>query len=94
MNTVSTEKLNLRLIRASEYLQRFRLDVRYKPGKTNTIPDALSRLASREYRPETNESVLEALNVHCFPVSLVELSPDFRRRILEGYQEPRWTRVL
>lgn len=51
LNTVSTEKSNLRLIRASEYLQRFRLDVRYKPGKTNTVPDALSRLASRECRP-------------------------------------------
>ena len=94
INTVSTKKLNLRLIRASEYLQRFRLDVRYKPDKINTIPDALSRLTSREYRPETNESILEALNIHYFPVSLIELSPNFRRRILKGYQKPRWTRVL
>ena len=37
LNTTSTEKLNLRLIRASEYLQRFRLDVRYKPGKSASI---------------------------------------------------------
>jgi len=47
LNTTAVEKLNLRLVRASEYLQRFRLDVRYKPGRQNTIPDALSRLASR-----------------------------------------------
>ena len=90
---MSTKKLNLRLIRASEYLQRFRLDVRYKPGKSNTVPDALSSLASREYRSETEES-LDALPVNCYPVSLVEMNPDFRQRLLQGYEEPRWARVL
>lgn len=40
--TMSTEKLNLRLIRASEYLQRFNLDIRHKPGKQHIVPDALS----------------------------------------------------
>ncbi len=93
LNTTSTEKLNLRLVRASEYLQRFRLDVRYKPGKSNIVPDALSRLASREFRPETDES-LDALTVQCFPATLVEMSPEFRQRLLDGYQEPRWQRVL
>ena len=93
LNTTSTEKLNLRLIRASEYLQRFRLDVRYKPGKSNIVPDALSRLASRECRSGSDES-LDALTVRCFPVSLVEVSTAFRQRLLEGYQEPRWSRVL
>lgn len=91
LNTTSTEKLNLRLIRASKYLQRFRLDVRYKPGKSNIVPDALSRLASREYRakPESNSDN----TVKCFPATLVTMSPEFRRRLLDGYQEPRWARV-
>ncbi len=84
LNTISTEKLNLRLVRASEYLQRFRLDVRYKPGKSNIVPDTLSRLASREFRPETDES-LDALTVQCFPATLVEMSPEFRQRLLDGY---------
>ncbi len=75
LNTVSTEKLNLRLVRASEYLQRFRLDVRYKPGKANVVPDALSRLASRDCRPkQDSEGELDVLSVQCFPVSLVEMS--------------------
>lgn len=46
LNTTAVEKLNLCLIQASEYLQRFRLDVRYKHGKSNIRPDALFRLPS------------------------------------------------
>ena len=46
MTTSSTAKLNLRLIRASEYIQRFRsLEFRHKPGKQHIVPDALSRLS-------------------------------------------------
>lgn len=92
MNTTSTEKLNLRLIRASEYLQRFRIELRHKPGKANVVPDALSRLASRSYRSETDESILDSIDA--FPVSLITVSEAFRRRLLEGYKEPRWTRVI
>ena len=44
LNTTSVVRLNLRHVRSSEYLSRFRLDVRHKPGRSNTIPDALSRL--------------------------------------------------
>ena len=43
------------------------------------IPDALSRLTSREYIP-TNaiEASLDTLIVKVFPVSLVEISDNFR----------------
>jgi hypothetical protein len=33
LNTTAVKKLNLRLVRASEYLQRFRLKIQYKSGK-------------------------------------------------------------
>lgn len=92
MNITSTEKLNLRLIRASEYLQRFRIKIRHKPGKVNVIPDTLSRLASRLYRAETDKFILDA--VEDFSVSVITLSEAFRERLLEGYQEPRWARVI
>ena len=95
LNTVSTEKLNLRLIRASEYLQRFRFDVRYKPGKTNTVPDALSRLATREYRPEPTTEVASAHGVvDCYPVALLELSNEFKQRVIEGYQRGPFKRII
>ena len=87
INTTSTKKLNLRLIRASKYLQRFRLEIRHKPDKTNVIPDALSRLASRSYRAETNKFILNT--VEDFLVSVITVSEAFRRRLLDDYQEPR-----
>ena len=93
LNTTSTEKLNLRLIRASEYIQRFHLDVRYKPGKTNTVPDALSRLASREFRP-TEEARSKAYQINCYPATLVELSPEFKQRVIAGYLNGPFARIL
>lgn len=38
--------MNLRLVRASQFLQQFKLDVWYKPGKEQIIFDTFSRLAS------------------------------------------------
>lgn len=46
--TSSTDKLNLRLIRASTYLFQFQLEIKYRPGKQHIIPDALSRLPATE----------------------------------------------
>ena len=103
LNMVSKGKLNLRLVRASEYLQRFRLDVRYKPGQSHFLPDALSRLASRESkrRPDAeHEGVLDTLHSTIIEswtlaASIVELSKDFRTRLIEGYDaDPRWKRIV
>ena len=44
--TSSTLRMNVRLVRASQFLRQFRLEVRHKPGKEHVVPDALSRLAS------------------------------------------------
>ena len=44
LNISSIQKSNLWLVQSSEYLQHFCLEVRHRPGKSNIIPDALSRL--------------------------------------------------
>ena len=106
LNTTSIEKLNLRLVRSSEYLQRFRLDIRHRPGKTNVIPDALSRLPVVEeckarlierdaYRYEDGDALANAQEVvSAHPVSLVEISEEFKARLMDGYREdPRWVRI-
>lgn len=67
LNTSSTDKLNLRLVRASQYLSSFNLELRHKAGRSNTVPDALSRLPQASTAdPDTSEKegVLDALLEH------------------------------
>ena len=60
----------------------------------NIVFDIFFRLTSRKYRPETDESLNILTTVHYFSINLVEMSSEFRQRLLNSYQEPRWTRVL
>ena len=55
LETTSAERSNLRLVRASEYIQRFNIELCYKAGKSNTVPDALSRLPSSMPVPKDPE---------------------------------------
>ena len=103
LNTSAAWKMNLRLVRASEFFQRFDLDVKHKPGKENIVPDALSRLASSSksnYAPSRSE--LDALHctscdvipVYQYAATLVEMSEDFKKKVLEGYEkDPAWQRI-
>ena len=91
VSTSSTMRMNVRLVRASQFLRQFRLDVRHKPGKEHIVPDALSRLASMNHGKECSDpgySELDALyGTSC---SLVAMSPEFRKRLVEGYTTDRW----
>ena len=53
------EKLNLKLIKTSEYLQKFILKIRYKPEISNKILDILSRLININYIPKNDEGVFK-----------------------------------
>lgn len=44
--TSSTMRLNLQLVRVSQLLQQFKLDVGHKPGNKHIISNMLSQLAS------------------------------------------------
>ena len=77
-------KMNVRLVRASQFLRQFRLIVRYKPRKKNIIPDALGRLASANNSGHDLEySELHALFI--YHITLVQINPDLVKRILDGY---------
>ena len=80
----STMRMNVRLIRASQFLRKFHLIVRHKPGKKHIIPDALSRLASTNSSGHDAEyAELEALFV--YHTTLMRINPDLVKRILDGY---------
>ncbi len=88
-STSSTMKMNVCLVRASQFLQQFRLVVRHKPGKEHIIPDALSRLASAN-RAGHNKVYSELDALFTYHTTLVEISPDLIKRILDGYLADDW----
>ena len=101
LSTSSTDKLNLRLVRASEYIQRFNLIIRHKPGKKHIVPDALSRLETMERDPDVDNpregelDALTAIEERAYNLSsMVEISDELRDQITKGYQkEATWTRI-
>lgn len=100
MNTVALERLNLRLIRASQYIQQFRLQVFHRPGKSNTVADALSRLTTKQNKNiKYNEPDLDSIDAyftdHGYTASSIQLSTQLKKRIIEGYcDDPRTTRII
>ena len=81
----STNKLNLRLIKAFDYVQRFNLKICHKSEIQHVIFDALSRFASFniETQLQNYENELDVF----FIVILIEMNNDFRFRILKNYQK-------
>ena len=92
-STTSTMRMNLRLIRASQFLQQFKLDVRNKSGKEQIIPDALSRLASMNVGcSDPSHSELDAL--FTYNATFIEIHPNLISRILAGYEDDEyWARL-
>ena len=77
----STDKLNLQLIRALNYIQRFNVELRHKPNKQHIVPNALSRLTSTNTGIAPAKSELDAL----FTTTLVKVEENFRRKLVAGY---------
>lgn len=106
LNTVAVEKLNLRLVRASQYIQQFRLRVCHRPGTTNIVADALSRLPRTNGIPKPSDVYLEAdALLTAFPADSngnnnhiaisLHLSNDFKDRVRRAYaSDPRASEIL
>ena len=77
LSSSNTDKLNLRLVRASTYLSQFKLNVKYRPGKDHVIPDALSRLSSGN-GPATRRrtSPADALDMDTYFCGVLDPSDD------------------
>lgn len=88
-STSSKIRINVRLVRASQFFRQFCLVVRHKPGKKHIISNALSRLATANvlgHLPSYSE--VNALFV--YHTMLVKVKPDLVSLILEGYKAENW----
>ena len=99
--TFSSDKLNLRLVRASQYLFNFNLSVKHKVDKANVMSNVLSRLQIDVIIIDKID-VLESLYEHILKftqanlilktslyfhhVTLMKMSDDFKVRLRQTYQ--------
>ena len=76
--------MNLRLIRASEYIQRFLLNIRHKSKKLHVVFDALSRLfTSNKSSSNDDENEHDVL----FTIFMIEINSEFKARMIDEYKK-------
>lgn len=95
LSSSSTDRMNLRLIRASQYVSQFDLDVRWRPGKQNVVPDALSRLLRKRVEKFQDDApgILDEISV--YNLTLVEMSEDYRSKLMAAYEkDKKWSKIL
>lgn len=85
--TFSTNKLNLRLVRAFDYIQRFSLIIRHKSEKLHVVLDALFRLLiiSTSDNQSANAEYEKELDV-LFIAIMIEMSLNMRNKLILRYQ--------
>ena len=94
MTTISIDQLNLRLVRVSDYIQRFNFDIRHKSDKQHIVSDVLSRLVSDNINASMTRNSDESEFDVLFTISLIEMKKDFRNRILEDYKtDLNWQKI-
>ena len=100
--TFNTNKLNLRLVKASQYLFDFNIFVRHKIDKINIVFDALSRLQTNVVIID-KLSILKSLydhfidlldvdfvtytsNLSIYHIILIEMNDEFKQKLKQIYQ--------
>ena len=98
LNTISIDKLNMKLIKTSIYLSQFQLKIRHKSKKFNIISNALSRLPIKEKSTLNNlnldfdiENFLNnSRNIHYIEIDLLlQISNEFKKKLLFDYQSEK-----
>lgn len=88
-------RMNVRLVRASQFLRQFPLVIWHKPGKEYILPDALSRLASANTNLPSHDPAYSELDaLFAYNTMLVAMNEDLAQRIVKGYEsDPWWSKI-
>jgi hypothetical protein len=109
LSIISTNRLNMKLIRVSMCFFQFRLNIRHRSEKFNIVSDALSRLLV-----EKNNNVHEALNlnqdlkhyqfnvknskndqIYAYFITLMKMFEEFRTKLKDDYKENvKWKNLI
>ena len=82
MTIISIDKLNFRIVKISNYIQRFDLEIRHKSNKLYIVSNTLSRFVNINTRIISNdENEFDAL----FIIVLIKMKKDFHKRIVVEY---------
>ena len=95
LDIMSTMRMNVRLVRASQFLCGFWLTIRHNPGKKHIVPDALNRLASTDSNLLDHVPEYAELDVlFAYSTTLVELRLTMLSMIIRGYGRDTWLRKI
>ena len=94
LSTTSTDKLNLWLVRAFNYLQQFNLDIQHKSGKQHIILNTLFRLASMNEGSSSHEGELDTLYDYAYTTSLVKMSLEFKDMLRTQHGNEYWIYLM
>jgi hypothetical protein len=77
-------------VRAELYLFQYALDIRYRAGKNNTVPNAFSRLIRLKHDSNSlseDKNIFEnAINkYHYYNAIVIEIFDEFKNNIKKGY---------
>ena len=78
-------RMNIRLVKASQFLNQFNFDVKYKSRKEHIISDVLFRLISSNINLFSNSNHFELNALYVYNTTFVELLTEFRDRIIQNY---------
>ena len=81
LSTSSTNKLNLKLVRVFDYIQRFDLIIRHRSKKFHLISNALFRLSLTDMNNFNQNEELDVL----FTTFLVKMTSSFREKLIKEY---------
>ena len=85
------DKLNLRLVRISDYIQCFDFIIKHKLDKLHIVSNALSRFLLFSMFEQNLENELNVL----FTISLIEINNVFKARIVNDYvKNSNWQKII